>query len=143
MKNDDDAAVELLHHYIATKGVTIPMQDFANKVLQHYIVKSGSDTTVSLKQLCGKSLRFKKIKTIRALKATTKARSCRMWMNNLLSGLLDDAGPYGQEVVVELLRTLAKMQGMVFGNRSDFQLSVSVAQSVVMCDHIGTGTNGT
>ena len=61
-----------------------------------------------------------------------------MWMKNRISGLLDDAGPHGQEVIIDLLRTLAKKQGMIVGNRSDFQLSVT--RSVVLCDHVCTRT---
>ena len=82
LKKDDGAAVALLHHTIVTTGVTVPMQDFTNKIIQHCIVNKRSELTVSLKQLDGKPLRFKRIKTTRALRVTAKARSRMMWTKN-------------------------------------------------------------
>ena len=52
--------------------------------------------------------------------------------------LLNDVGAHSEEVVVELLHGLAKKQGMLFAKRSDLQLSV--AQSMAIRDHVGTGT---
>jgi len=55
-------------------------------------------------------------------------------------GLLNDVGSHGEEVVVELLRGgLAKKQGILFAKKSDLQQSV--AQSMVIRDHVGTRTN--
>ena len=55
-------------------------------------------------------------------------------------GVLSEVGDHSEEVVIELLRALAKKQDMVFAKKSDLQLSV--AQSMVLRDHVGTGTNG-
>ena len=56
-------------------------------------------------------------------------------------GILNEVGQYGQEVVVKLLCSLATKQcGMVFTQQYDFQLTI--AQCMVLCDHVGTGTNG-
>ena len=57
-----------------------------------------------------------------------------------MMGVLSEVGDHSEEVVIELLRALAKKQGMVFAKKSGFQLSV--AQSMIFCDHVGTGTNG-
>jgi hypothetical protein len=61
-------------------------------------------------------------------------------MRKRLAGVLDDVGSHGQELVIELLRSLAKKQGMMFAKRSDTQ--ITVAQSVALRDHVRTGTNG-
>ena len=54
-------------------------------------------------------------------------------------GLLEDARLHGEEVVVELLCGLTKKQCMLFAKKSDLKLSV--AQSMAIRDHVGTGTN--
>ena len=57
-----------------------------------------------------------------------------------MMGVMKEVGMHGEEVVIELLRAIAKKQGMLFAKRSDFELSV--AQSMAVRDHVGAGTNG-
>jgi hypothetical protein len=54
--------------------------------------------------------------------------------------VMKEVGMHGEEVVIELLRSLAKKHGVLFAKQSDFELSV--AQSMAVRDHVGTGTNG-
>ena len=68
---------------------------------------------------------YKKVKLKCSLKKDTKPRSRRLWMHKKMMGILNEAGEHGQEVVVKLLRSLAKKQCMVFAKQSDFQLTVA------------------
>ena len=54
-------------------------------------------------------------------------------------GVMKEVGMHGKEVVIEILRIIAKKHGMLFAHQSDFKLSV--AQSMAVRDHVGTGTN--
>ena len=76
----------------------------------------------------------------RSLKSNAQPKSRKKWIAKRLTSVINEFGGHGQDLVVELLKMLARKEGMMFAKKSDFQLSV--AQSLVLRDHVGTGTNG-
>jgi len=84
-------------------------------------------------------LTYQKVTPSRTLKINAQPRSRRCWLQKKMKemmGIFSEDGDHSEEVVIELLRDLAKKQGMVFAKKSDFQLSV--AQSMVLRNHVGT-----
>ena len=61
-------------------------------------------------------------------------------MRKRMMAVMKEVGMHGEEVVIDILRSIAKKHGMLFAKQSDFE--IVVAQSMAVRDHVGTGTNG-
>ena len=56
----------------------------------------------------------------RAFKSNAKPKSRKDWMRRHLSSLMDGVRCRDEDLVVELRRTLAKKEGMIFAKKSGF-----------------------
>ena len=137
LQKNNNAAVLLLNKHVEDGIPSVSVQAFAHRVLQKCSTKEHSQLKT---KKAGRSICYKRVAQSRSLKKDAKPRSRRVWMKKKVRLLLNDVGAHSDEIVVELLRGLAKKQGMLFAKRSDLQLSV--AQSMAIRDHVGTGTNG-
>ena len=54
--------------------------------------------------------------------------------------MLGEVEGWDQDLVIQRLKTLCRKLGLFFAKHDDLQMSV--AQSVVLRDHVQTGTNG-
>jgi hypothetical protein len=133
---DEGAAITLLTNKLSAHRASVAIQNLAIQV----VVSCTCNGEAKLKRCKGKVVTYAKVNRARALKSNAKPKSRKEWIRKRVSSLVNDIGSHGEALAIELLKALCKKEGMIFAPRSDFQLSV--AQSLVLRDHVGTGTNG-
>ena len=137
LKTNESAAITLLQNQLTPSFPLVPIQGFVNQVLVKYTV----DGKVTLKTKgYGRNFTYQRVKHHQSLKANAKPCSRIMWLRKRMMEVMKEVGMHGEEVVIEILHIIAKKHGMLFAHQSDFELSV--AQSMAVRDHVGTGTNG-
>ena len=133
---DEGAAITLLTNKLSAHRASVAIQNLAIQV----VASCTCNGEAKLKRCKGKVVTYAKVNRARALKSNAKPKSRKEWIRKRVSWLVNDIGSHGEALAIELLKALCKKEGMIFAPRSDFQLSV--AQSLVLRDHVGTGTNG-
>jgi len=80
---------------------------------------------VVLKKSKGNVLTYVRVHRDRALKTNAKPSSRKRWIRKRLAQVVDDVGSHGEDLIVELLRMLAKKEGVMLTKKTDLQLSVA------------------
>ena len=138
---DEDSAINTLSHILMTKGVTVPLQNLANQVIQHCLkLNKSNDGVFLLKQSIGRALKYKRVGRERSLKTNAKPLSRKRWIQKIVSQMLGEVEGWDQDLVIQMLKALGRKLGLFFAKHDELQMSV--AESVVLRDHVGTGTNG-
>jgi len=133
---DEGAAIALITNQLSADTPTVAIQNLVIQVVNKCTVNGQA----MLKRCKGNIVTYVRVNRGQALKSNAKLKSRKKWIMRRLSSLVKDVGSYGEDLAVELIKALAKKEGMIFAKKSDFQLSV--AHSLVLRDHVGTGTNG-
>ena len=136
LSGNEGAAIDLLTNRLADNTPTLAIQNLGILVMDKCTVNG----KVVLKKSKGNVLTYVRVRRDRALKTNAKPSSRKRWIRKRLARVEDDVGSHGEDLIVELLRMLSKKEGMILVKKTDLQLSV--AQSMVLRDHVGTGTNG-
>jgi len=133
---DEGAAITLLTNQLSAHPPTVAIQNLAIQAVDNCT----GNGEAKLKRCKGNIVTYVRMNRGRALKSNAKPKSRKKWIKRRLSSLVNVIGSDGEDLTVELLRALAKKEGMIFAKKSDFQLSV--AQSLVLRDHVDTGKHG-
>jgi hypothetical protein len=138
---DEDSAINTLSRILMAKGVTVPLQHLANQVIQHCLkLNKSNDGVFLLKQSIGRALKYKRVGRERSLKTNAKPLSRKRWIQKRVSQMLGEVEGWDQDLVIQMLKALGRKLGLFFAKHDELQMSV--ATSVVLRDHVGTGTNG-
>ena len=137
-----DATVDTLCRQMAINGVSVSVQDFANRIIDQCLQQNRSEDGIFLLKQKNKGVprKYKRLKLDRSLKTDALPESRMRRVRKRVSQVMDNVEGWDQDTVIEMLKALGKRLGLFFAKKEDLQMSL--AQSVVLRDHVKTGTNG-
>ena len=136
LKEDEGAALSLLSHGIVANHPSNAVQHFATQL----ITKCTVNGEVKLRTNKGRQIIYERVRVQRAIKDDAKPESRKRFLKKHAECMLQSCGTRGEDAVVALLKVLAKKNGLFVAERA--KMGLSVAQSIVLRDHVKTSNNG-
>jgi len=91
LKDDALAAIKTLSHALTMKGVTLPIQEFDIRIIQHCTdLNNDEERLFCLKQHTGRAIKYTRVRIQRSLKTDAKPRSWKLWIRKRLSNMLGE-----------------------------------------------------